>query len=213
VSLQRHGDRLTRSANWLMFRAWPRVQRWLRVLHRVALFVALVLSLLAVLMTICQHGLGDRARDVGAEPWTTRVWAADRAGGITIRATTGRPVPDHRQSRPLGRLLPTVLVLLVVLALAGTGMMILVLRDGPILPGWIGALAVCPPAAARPARSAMIQRQRGADVSRRPPLPAAPVLLLSQGRVGEGGTNQAQPLGARYSGTGSERPLRRPVQR
>jgi hypothetical protein len=76
MSRQRHSDRLTRLVNWLIFRGWPRVRRWLRVLHRVALFVALVLSLLAVLMTICQHGLTDQPRDIGVELRTMGVWAA-----------------------------------------------------------------------------------------------------------------------------------------
>ncbi len=164
MSRRRLGDHLTRSANWLLFRGWPRLRRGLRVLHRVALIVALVLSLLAVLVTICQQGLSDRPRDIGAEPWTTQVWAADRAGGVTIRATTGRAVPDHRPPRLLGRLLRLVLVLLAMLAVAGMGMMILMLHDGPALGSLIdGAVAPCSPPAARLTPSAVAQRQRGAD--------------------------------------------------
>jgi hypothetical protein len=117
VSCHCLGDRLTRSANWFIFKAWPRVQRWLWVLHRVALFVAFVLSLIALLITICQHGLSDWPRDSGAVLWTTRVWAADRDGGVTIRATTGRAIPEHRPHGHLGELLSVVPVLLVVLAM------------------------------------------------------------------------------------------------
>jgi hypothetical protein len=132
VSRQGLGDRLTRAANWLIFQGWPRVRRWLWLLHRVALVVALVLSLLALLVTVCQHGLSDRPRDVGADPWTTRVWAADRMGGVTIRANTGRVLPDHGPPRRSGRLRLVVLVFLAVLALASTGMLVLTLRSHPI---------------------------------------------------------------------------------
>ncbi len=89
-------------ANWLIFRAWPSVRRWLWLLHRVALVAAFVLSLLAVLVTFCHHGAINRPGDIGAEPWTTRVWAADRAGGVTIRWLV-------------------VLVIVAMLALASTG--------------------------------------------------------------------------------------------
>jgi hypothetical protein len=148
VSCHGLGDRLTRAANWLIFQGWPRVRRWLWLLHRVALVVALVLSLLALVVTVCPHGLGDRPRDVGGDPWTTRVWAADRMGGVTIRANTGRVLPDHGPPRRFGRLRLVVLVFLAVLALAGTGMLILTLRSHPIN----GALTVGAGAGRRAAR-------------------------------------------------------------
>jgi hypothetical protein len=91
---------------------------------RTALIVALVLSVLALLVTVCHQGLSDRPRDIGDEPWITRVWAADRAGGLTIRATTGRVLPDHEPRRHFGRPLLVVLVFLAVLALAVTGMLV-----------------------------------------------------------------------------------------
>jgi hypothetical protein len=148
VSRQGLRDRLIRSANWLIFHGWPRARRWLRVLYRLALVVALVLSLLALLVPVCQHAQSNRAlRDIGAEPWTTRVWAAERAGGVTIRATTGRMLPDRRQPRRFGRLALIVIVILAVLALASTSMVVLTLHSDRM----IGALIDGAEAGQRPA--------------------------------------------------------------
>lgn len=123
--MSRHGpgDHLTRSANWFILRAWPHIRRWLWVLHRVALIVAFVLSLLAVLTTICQKGLNDRPRDVGALPWTTRVWAAERDGGVTIRATTGRAIPTTAHRVVVASCRARVFMLLVVLVAVGLATM------------------------------------------------------------------------------------------
>jgi hypothetical protein len=88
------------------------------VLHRVALVVALVRSLPAPLVSVCHQGLSDRTPDADGEPWTTRVWAADRMGGVTIRATTGRALPDRDPPRAPHRLRLVVLVFVAVLATA-----------------------------------------------------------------------------------------------
>ena len=98
MSRQRHGNRLTRSANWLIFRAWPSIRHWLRVLHRMALVVALVLSLLAMLVTLCHHGVSDRARDIGAEHWTTRDHNSEES---TVRLSHC-DITDARYSRVSG---------------------------------------------------------------------------------------------------------------
>jgi hypothetical protein len=108
---------LIRLVNWLVFRAWPRTRRWLWLLYRAALVVALLLALLALLVTVCRQGLSDRPEDTGPPPWTTRVWAADQTGGVTIRATTGRATPGGGLAAPVASsVLFAVFLLLVVLA-------------------------------------------------------------------------------------------------
>jgi len=69
-------------------------------------------------------------------------------GGVTIRATTGRVLLDHDPPRLRSRLRLVALVFLAVLALAGTGMLILTLRSHPIR----GALTVGAGADPRAAR-------------------------------------------------------------
>jgi hypothetical protein len=108
---------LIRLVNWLVFQAWPRARCWLWLLYRAALVVAFLLALLALLITFCRQGLNDRPDETGPPPWTTRVWAAEQTGGVTIRATMGRATPDVRPPVPVaGTMLLTVLLLLVVLA-------------------------------------------------------------------------------------------------
>jgi hypothetical protein len=141
VSRRRLGEDLTRAANWIIFHGWPRLRGRLWVLYRVALVASLVLSLLALLVTVCQRGLSDRTPEAGAQPWTTLVWAADRMGGVMIRATTARVLPDHEPPPPRGRLRLIVLVSLAVLALASTAMSILTLRSHPISGAMIAGAA------------------------------------------------------------------------
>jgi hypothetical protein len=126
---------LIRLVNWLVFKAWHRAHRWLWMLYRAALVVAFLLALLALLVTVCRQGLSDRSEDTGPPPWTTRVWAADRAGGVTIRATTGRATPDSRVAAPVaGSVLFAVLLLLVVLASGAA-----ILAGVIICHSWLGA--------------------------------------------------------------------------